>query len=570
MEILLFFGAVGLFLMIVGIKDVRDAKQREREFIEALYKDYGKELEKEYALERFVRISSYYEKHREQQKGFLDDITWNDLNMDDIFKRMNYTYSASGEEYLYYTLRNVGKTKEELTHFEELVAYFIEHKDERVQIQFLMKQLGYTGKFSLYDYLDNLDYLGERSNKRHILLNLLFIPFLLLALYDISLSLTGVVVLIIYNIVTYFKEKNEIEPYITSFAYVMRLLVTCDKLVSIKVTACEEEWEQLRRHKQRLKELKRGAFWVFSINQGIGSGNPLDMLMDYIRMCFHVDLIQFNKMLQQVRKHMEDIDALITLVGYIESVIAVGAFRKSLPLYCIPELLEEGMKEEGEAARKKIHLADAYHPLIRDVVRNSITAKRGVLLTGSNASGKSTFLKTVALNAIFAQTIHTCTAAEYRAPFYEIYSSMSLRDSISTGESYYIVEIKALKRILDAAKNTSDRVLCFVDEVLRGTNTVERIAASTQILKSLSIDNILCFAATHDIELTELLKDYYDNYHFEEDIQEGDVLFNYKLQEGKATTRNAIKLLEIMGYDAAIIEKANEQARHFVATNVWK
>lgn len=87
-------------------------------------------------------------------------------------------------------------------------------------------------------------------------------------------------------------------------------------------------------------------------------------------------------------------------------------------------------------------------------------------------------------------------------------------------------------------------MLCFVDEVLRGTNTVERISASTEILKSLSAEQVLCFAATHDVELTELLAKEYDNYHFEEEIVEGDVRFNYRLLTGKATTRNAIKLLE--------------------------
>ena len=109
-----------------------------------------------------------------------------------------------------------------------------------------------------------------------------------------------------------------------------------------------------------------------------------------------------------------------------------------------------------------------------------------------------------------------------------------------------------------------------MDEVLRGTNTVERIAASTQILKSLGSSGILCFAATHDIELTELLQDDFDNYHFEEDVREGDVFFNYKLKGGKATTRNAIKLLELMGYDKDVIKKATDQAEHFTQFGVWQ
>ncbi len=82
----------------------------------------------------------------------------------------------------------------------------------------------------------------------------------------------------------------------------------------------------------------------------------------------------------------------------------------------------------------------------------------------------------------------------------------------------------------------------------------------------MAVSGILCFAATHDIELTELLGNEYDNYHFEEDVRDGDVYFNYRLMPGKATTRNAIRLLELMGFDPKIIEKAYGQAEEFVAT----
>ena len=137
-------------------------------------------------------------------EGGIDDITWNDLNMDEIFKRMNYTFSASGEEYLYYTLRNTGKSEEELKHLEEVIAFFGDNPDERVRIQFLMNSLGHTGKFSLYDYIDNLDYLGERSNNKHILLDLLFVLALIMIPFQTTFGILGIVVLIIYNIITYF------------------------------------------------------------------------------------------------------------------------------------------------------------------------------------------------------------------------------------------------------------------------------------------------------------------------------------------------------------------------------
>ena len=148
---------------------------------------------------------------------------------------------------------------------------------------------------------------------------------------------------------------------------------------------------------------------------------------------------------------------------------------------------------------------------------------------------------------------------------------MSLKDDIIGGESYYMVEIKALKRIVDAARR-DERIICFVDEVLRGTNTVERVSASTEILRYLASNfgqKIMCFAATHDIELTYLLEEIYSNYHFEEQVIDEDVLFNYELNKGRATSRNAIQLLKVMGYDDDIILRARERADRFIKTGQY-
>lgn len=545
--------ALGLFLL-----DAYRRKQAEKRFMESLYGDCGKLVQKEYALERFVRIGSYFQRH--PSPGQLDDTTWNDLGMDDLFKRMNYTLSASGEEYLYYTLRTLKQDEGELLHLEDVVGFFGKNPDERVNVQLQMNKLGYMGKFSLYDYLDNLDYLGERSNRKSLIQDLLFLPFLALLWVNFPMGIIGLVALMVYNITTYFKEKNEIDPYITSFAYIMRLLDVCGELEKVSVPVCGKEWEQLRLHRNAMQAMRRNSFWVMDPGRGQASGNILETVLDYIRMVFHVDLLKFNSMLKHLRDHIEDVDALIGVVGFLETAIAAGLFRNSLKEgWCLPVFEEDG---------KGLSMEAGYHPLLSQPVKNGINVGRGVLLTGSNASGKSTFLKTVAVNAVFAQTIHTCTADSFHSAFYHVYSSMALRDDLGSGESYYIVEIKALKRILDAAKE-GGRVLCFVDEVLRGTNTVERIAASTQILKSLHGTNVLCFAATHDIELTRLLEEEYDNYHFSEEVRDGDVTFDYKLQEGRATTRNAIRLLELMGYDKEIIEKAYRQAEDFMETGEW-
>ena len=560
MEYIIFIGAILLFLLFIIIKEAWDARKDEKKFIQTLYQDYGKLSKKEIKLERFVRIGGFLKKH--PRAGQLDDITWNDLNMDEIFKRMDYTLSSTGEEYLYYTLHTPGKTQKELAHLEEVVDYFMEHEDERIKMQHLMHKLGYTGKFSIYDYLDYLGELTLRPNWKHYLQDLAYIPLFACLFINVSVGLTGLVLLMIYNIITYFKEKKEIEPYIISFGYCLRLITVSEESVKRDIPVCAQEFEQICKHKTALSKMRHGAFWVMSMSGTMtnASGNPLSILVDYFRMIFHVDIIQFNKMLAELNKHLDDIDVLVEQLGYLETAISIGAYRQSLDSgWCRPEFTD----------KSELILTEGYHPLINQPVKNSILTTKGVLLTGSNASGKSTFLKTVALATILGQTIHTCLADKYRAPLYNIYTSIALKDDIKGGDSYYIVEIKSLKRIMDAAGETP-RVLCFVDEVLRGTNTVERIAASTQILKSLSGSNLTCFAATHDIELTDLLKENYANYHFEEEIRDGDIFFNYKLMEGKATTRNAIKLLEIMGYGNDIITKAMKQAQRFSITGKWE
>ena len=124
-----------------------------------------------------------------------------------------------------------------------------------------------------------------------------------------------------------------------------------------------------------------------------------------------------------------------------------------------------------------------------------------------------------------------------------------------SGESYFIKEIKYLNRIIQSLSEER-LIICAIDEILRGTNTEERIAASASILKYLNNKNCIAIVASHDIELTQILSGLYDNYHFCEQIQENDIIFEYKIHEGAATTKNAIKLLELTHFPKEIISNA--------------
>lgn len=517
---------------------------------------FGQVKEHEYLVGQFEKIPMFYKQN--SSENCIDDITWNDLDMDTIFKNMDYTYSSAGEEYLYAMLRMPDTDPGHVAEKEKMITYFTEHPKERVELQLLFHQMGKTGKFSIYDYLNYLDELEKKSNVPQLLWDLALIPAGVLCYFSASFGVAAILVILIRNITIYFKQKKEIEPYIVSLGYILRLLEASAKF-------CKKEIPVVKKQQNRLKELQKGfskfrrnSYWIAAESRVGSSGNPLDILLDYLKMVFHFDIMKFYQMLAQVREKKNDISGVLAELGLVESCIAIGWYRQTLDRYCIPDLNGHDLQIE-----------DACHPLISGSVPNSISVNCGVLITGSNASGKSTFLKTVAINAILAQTINTVCASRYSSESFRIYSSMALRDSVYSGDSYFMVEIKSLKRIMDEANEKGYRILCFVDEVLRGTNTIERIAASAHILRCLSQENVICFAATHDIELATLMEGIYENYHFEEKIEDGDVKFNYKICNGKANTRNAIKLLEVMGYDENLVHSAESMANTFMNKGIW-
>lgn len=241
-------------------------------------------------------------------------------------------------------------------------------------------------------------------------------------------------------------------------------------------------------------------------------------------------------------------------LSYIELFIQDISTPRSKPDFCTHQLCYIAQ--------------DIYNPLLTRPVTNSINTIASILITGSNATGKSTYLRTIGLNAILAQTIYTVCAKSYSASFFTIMSSMSLRDNIYRGESYYMMEIKALKRILDAI-NAEIPILCCIDEVLRGTNTIERIAASSKILESLAKSNVLCLVASHDLELTYIVEDSYKNYHFQERVDSYGVVCDFKLYAGRSYTRNAINLLKFMGYSEDIIDDAKSRANTYISSGKW-
>lgn len=581
------FVAFLLIVILLIYRGIVENKRKEQNLREKFLKQFGKANSRVWKNGELEKIS-YYAKRREIENlemdtkckystQTVDEITWNDLDMDSIYQQIAFTNSSLGDDYLYYLLKNPvtnqcgleekvsekidetnnsGHKVSVLWKREAKIDYLSKNPEVRVNLQVLFAKLGRVKEYSFAKYFEHLLKEEPRSNTKHYTMDLLIIISVLLMIYNVGIGLVIFFFLILYNIISYFKDKAYFEPYIASVRYLFKILDLAKDVVSVLPQEWKDEKDEVEKILNSMNKVRKNSFLVMSPGRMEGEG--LELILDYLRMCFHLDIIKFNKMLTGIQQYQNEVWKLFEILGETDSCIAVACYRASMKKVCVPEFVQE----------KTVEMAEGYHPLVENPVTNSLRMDKNVLLTGSNASGKSTFLKTMGVNVILAQTIHTCLADKFRMPFCKIYTSMSLKDSIALKESYYLAEIKAMKRILDSAAK-GNMVICMVDEVLRGTNTVERIAASTQILKSLSKENVLCMAATHDVELTRTLENEYDNYHFEESMEQDDVRFSYRLKTGRANSSNAINLLERLGYDHKLVKEAREMVNRFEQRGEW-
>lgn len=557
MEIYVYCFIASIVFIIFIYQSVQFRKNEKIKLLNKIKKNWGNVSDRVYEYDEFQKITRYYQSTLGDE-FHIDDITWNDLSMDDIYMLINNTYSSAGEEYLYKLLRVPSFEENELKKRDQLISSFEEDEEQVFLLQRKFAGLGRTKSISLSDFIHRLGDLGNRSNMKHFVMDFFFIAAVSLLFIQPIIGLLLLICMMSINIISYYKEKARIESYFICFKYLVDMINCAEQIIKSDIDYLDEYKSTLKQSLNNLSIVRNG---IFLLSSNGTSGSLGDIIMDYIKMIFHVDIIKFNSMLDATRKNIQSIDNLFETLGKLDSAMAIASFRKALPYYCKPKLNYNDSKQ--------MDMVEIYHPLIPTPVPNNLKESKSVLITGSNASGKSTFLKTVAINSILAQTVFTCTAKQYISSYFRTYSSMALKDNLLNNESYYIVEIKSLKRIIDAIDSKTP-VLCFVDEVLRGTNTIERIAASSHILKYISKSNAICFAATHDIELTQMLENHYSNYHFTENVRDNDVQFSYELLNGRATSRNAIKLLNIIGFEKNIVSDADALAHKFMKDGIWE
>jgi len=528
-----------------------------------LQAEYGQVPNKMYFDGDLERVRAHYEFRRdgELDEFLIDDITWHDLSMDELFKQINMRMTTSGEQYLYYLLRSPTLKHEEYERRYKLIALMEENANLRLRLQVILSKLGRRRGLKLHEnFIPSNSKFGKLF--LYIILSLGLLASLVGTLLGPPIAILIFLLLLMVNPLYHYHISKKVEYELQTVNYIIGMIKTAK---SVKKLNPAELGDYLKDFYESVKRLKSLNSVAFSIQEG--SSDTKDEFAQLFTFVFNnflfLDLIGYELVKNKLGKYHQDIFNIHETIGAIDASIAVASYRQSLDSYSLPDI------DFSEVAEVAIHITDIAHPLVKNPVLNNIDTSTPILLTGSNASGKSTFLRSITLNIIMAQSICTVLATGYKAPAFNIYSSMAIADNLLAGDSYFIAEIKSIKRIVDVL-STKRPVFCVIDEILRGTNTIERISASSELLKLIAEKNALCFAATHDIELCELLKQDYHMLHFSESITEaGEVVFDYKVKTGPATTRNAIKLLEALGFDKELVQAANARASLHGKSGKW-
>lgn len=246
------------------------------------------------------------------------------------------------------------------------------------------------------------------------------------------------------------------------------------------------------------------------------------------------------------KKYGQNISGCFDVIGELEALISLASVG------FIHECSWGQLTFDKEV---RLQVQDAYHPLINQkaVVANSASVDNGItIITGSNMSGKTTFLRTIAINLALLYMGAPVCAKSFSSSYMKIFTSMRVTDDVAHGISTFYAEILRIKTMSEYKNKENKPMLCLIDEIFKGTNSADRIVGAKGVITGLSDTNTMVIVSTHDFELCSLANDngtQVVNYHFEEYYEDEQLKFDYKIKDGRCTTTNARAILKMAGFD---------------------
>lgn len=266
---------------------------------------------------------------------------------------------------------------------------------------------------------------------------------------------------------------------------------------------------------------------------------------------FFWDVLYITALERWKKRHQGQMGAWFKVIGEMEALGSLAALRFARPDWTTPEIQKEGQALAGTSLG---------HPLLPEGVRISnpielVGAGKVWLITGSNMSGKSTYLRTVGVNAVLALTGAVVCASSLRLSPLQVATSMRTIDSLEENTSSFFAELKRLRMVLELVQSSELPTLFLLDEILKGTNSRDRHAGARALIQQLHRSGASGLVSTHDLELVELEKEMNGellNYSFNCEVTPaGELNFDYTLTEGVCRSMNAVALMQNMGIDMA-------------------
>ena len=512
-----------------------------------LREDWGKEKVEE---RNFSEIESFYRYATSQccnNDIFVDDQTWSDLNMDDLYSKIERTMTNPGECILYNILRTPLLSDKVLKKRNEIIRLFQTNKEIREQIQIALLRMGKQKGNGVTALV--CEEIPPSNPLRFLFSFLALLAFISIIAVPVLWGAPGILLLIlplyIVNLLATSKVRAQLLFQLAAIRYLGAMIRLAKKIASIKCPELADYCEKLKKATSATEKIARKTFLLFpesSLSSDIGT-----LLYAHIDIYFLREVRIFYAVLDEIHAHKEELRLIYRLIGELDALQSVASYREGFSGYIEPSFSDKELLLE---------IKDARHPLLANPVPNSITIRgKGVSITGSNMAGKTTFLRTLGVNALLSQTIYTCFATSYTGNYFRIISLINEADNLIEGKSYYLMEAEHLLRMIKSSEKEI-LTLCFIDEPLAGTNSSERVIASFEILRYLINHNALVVVATHDLELARKLEFGFKSYHFTDDVDDKGLKFDFKLKEGITSTSNAIKLLEYLDYPENIINSA--------------
>ncbi|QJD97027.1 hypothetical protein HH214_14700 [Mucilaginibacter robiniae] len=541
-----FMICVSLVILFFLIKKWYKKQFSSKRKIAQIKEEWGKPRE---VYRSFKLIGQYAAAYPTEKQ--ISPATAADLDLERLFEYIDRTRSKPGQQYLY---KKLHEQETNLTYFhnlEQRIAQLTSHADVHEQIELKLSELK----------SDNAYFLPELFNQKH---KQLFGKFgqvyvsiagisvitmlILLLLLQQQVYLLVLVALLIANTIIHYRNRFKIMPFTVSLPELLILNQVGQWLYQHNYLNSGNEVKQSL---VKVNKLKRSISFINV--QNLIAADPTDMfylLTEWLKIFLLIEPLVFIFSISRVNKYLTDIRLLFESVAEVDMAISIQSFRDGLSYYCQPDFT---------ASAEQLVMTKIYHPLVENCVPNSIQsrASQGVLITGSNMSGKTTFIRAVAINALLAQTLHTCCAQMYQVPMLHIHTSIQMSDDLHEHKSYFQAEALAVLDIIKQCEpQASTKSLVIIDEIFRGTNTIERIAAAKAVLSYLVANRNFVFVSTHDLELAELLGPNYAVYSFEEQIGDNRLIFDYQIKEGLLKNKNGIAVLEGAGYPSSIVQEA--------------